>query len=192
MNNGIRLNNFERGINDNLKSIISMSQNDVNIYEELFTLEFDIIFNKEHSLNINNETTSLKGISFKNIIDRINILLEINENNSIKSFYFYDIKIFQNNNLDPTSIMSKLNLQNNNFNNIMNKYLQLFSTYNNLETIQRKIFMEIEPYVLVENRDANNKLTSYSIYNLLDYINQLSKSTDNNIVISNLQRECIN
>lgn len=192
MNNGIRLNNFERGINDNLKSIISMSQNDVNIYEELFTLEFDIIFNKEHSLNINNETTSLKGISFKNIIDRINILLKINENNSIKSFYFYDIKIFQNNNLDPTSIMSKLNLQNNNFNNIMNKYLQLFSTYNNLETIQRKIFMEIEPYVLVENRDANNKLTSYSIYNLLDYINQLSKSTDNNILISNLQRECIN
>jgi len=167
MYNGIRLNNFEYFINDILKNQISVSSNDINIYKELFNLEFNIIFN-------NNDV--FKGNAFRNIVDRTNIVIKI-EHNSFKTYYFYDKNIF--NLKDKNLLLNKLTEQNDKFGTILNSYLQIFSSLNNKTNIKRQIFMEVEVYVLTED---------YQFKHLLEYIN----SINNKNLIYELQQVTIN
>ena len=173
MNNGIRLNNFENGLNDFFRSKISISKNDINVYKDLFNLEFNSIFNIDTILK---DDFIIKGNDFKNIIDRINIVIK-KRNNNLKSFYCYDLN-FNN--------TEQLNEQNSNFNLIMNEYLSLFTEFNKSAKIKRQIFMEIEIYVYDELKNKK--------YHLLDFIKLLINSKEINYdnIIYSLQQETIN
>lgn len=170
MNNGIRLNNFENGINEILKNQISISQNDINIYNDLFDLEFNIIFNND--VKLKNVDKTIQGLAFKNIIDRINLVI-VKDDNNLNTYYFYDKKVFNEENF-----IDNLQLQDNKFRNILNNYLSKFISLNNTTTIKRNLFFEIEIYVFENN----------ILYNLLDYVNK--NSTSNNL-ISLLNNEAI-
>jgi hypothetical protein len=198
LNNGIRLNSFDYGINNTLRNNITNSTETVSAYKALFDAQFDIIFGNDVSLSDDSFSGTLRGIPFKNIIDRLNFVYCVFEqggsqtgsslvSNGMK--FCYDLSIFENhiNDTDKTipfyvkktesravdndvkSILTNLQEQNVCFEDLFNNYISSYSQRNSFADIKRVLFMEVDFYILIVTQ-VGSEYTDCKLYNLFEYL----------------------
>lgn len=198
MLNGIRLNNFDNGLpqlNDLLGSTF------IQRYEEYITMQLELIFGND--ITINNTPLTIKNIKYKNILEKINIILR-RQDEITYSYLVYDLNNFQkiaDANLSieekQSKLIDELSNQNKTTCNILSYYMTVLGELNspknekiNQTHYKRNFIGEFDVKILNTDNIGGNILVDFWEY-IIKLRNKISNELDYESICNLYVAECI-